>query len=84
MTHLGAVPDSLLRPRAARAFTVVDAAAPRISPPEWRDVRLHPSFNDDVTARPRIVASIDIETLFAQWGIPGVVFLEYPYVDAAT
>ena len=87
VTVSGSVPDSLLQgPVQPQSFLVVDSTRHlRIQvPAAWRDVRLHPSFNDDATARPRIVASLHIETLLAQWGAPGVVFLEFPYVDAAT
>jgi hypothetical protein len=44
-------------------------------------VRQYPSYNDDATDRPRIVASLHIDTMLQQWEIPGVIFIEYPYVD---
>jgi hypothetical protein len=47
-------------------------------------VRLYPAFNDDATDRPRIVASLHIDTMIQQWEVPGVIYIEYPYVDPGT
>jgi hypothetical protein len=83
----GAVPETLLQgPVQPEALTVIDSTRQlRISvPSSWQDLRLTPSFNNDASARPRIVASLHIQTMSAQREVPGVVFLELPYVDPAT
>ena len=84
---VGAVPASLLFGTVQPgAVTVVDASG-SISvsvPPEWTQRRLDSLYNDDMSRRPRIVAATDAEDLFTEWTIPGVIFVEYPYTDAAT
>ena len=62
-----------------------DSADLRIDvPAAWRDTRLFPSLNDDGSPRPRIVASLHVETMLAQWDAPGMIFNESPYTDPAT
>ena len=83
----GTVPETLLQgPVQSDAFIVIDSTRQlRVQVPgSWQDVRITPSFNDDAAARPRIVASLHIDTMLDQWEVPGLVFLEFPYVDAAT
>ncbi len=85
-TTSGAVPETLLQgPVQPQSFTVIDSTRQlRISVPDsWEDVVLTPSINDDASPRPRIVASLHIPTMGDQREIPGVVFLELPYVDPA-
>ncbi len=87
LTISGAVPESLWQgPVQSDNHIVIDRARQlRIQVPSaWQDVWLYPSFNDDASPRPRIVASLHIETMLAQWEVPGVGFLELPFVDAAT
>ena len=78
LTISGAVPESLWQgPVQSDNYIVIDRARQlRIQVPSaWQDVRLNPSFNDDASPRPRIVASLHIETMLAQWEVPGVGFL---------
>ena len=80
----GAVPESLWQgPAQPDTLLVIDSRRRlRVDvPSSWRDVRLYPSYNDDATDRPRIVASLHIDTMLQQWEVPGVIFIEYPYVD---
>lgn len=50
-------------------------------PSSWTDQRTDAVVNDDLTNRPRIVASPDAESMFDSWATPGVVFVEYPAGD---
>jgi hypothetical protein len=87
VTTDGTVPESLWqRPAQSDTVTVIDSLRQLLIevPAAWRDVRLDPSFNDDASQRPRIVAALHIETMQQQWEVPGVIFIEFPYVDAAT
>jgi hypothetical protein len=80
----GAVPESLWQgPAQTDTVLVIDSLRrQRVDVPSpWRDVRQYPSYNDDGSDRPRIVASLHIETMLQQWEIPGDSFIEYPYVD---
>jgi hypothetical protein len=83
----GAVPESLWQGPAQTDTVLVIDSLRRLRvdvPSSWRDVRQYPSYNDDGSDRPRIVASLHIETMLQQWEIPGVIFIEYPYVDPGT
>ena len=83
----GTVPESLWQgPVDEQTVLVIDSARQlRIEvPPAWRDTRLSPSFNDDGSPRPRLVAALHIDTMIAQWDAPGVIFNEFPYIDPAT
>ena len=80
----GAVPESLWQGPAQTDTVLVIDSRRRLRvdvPSSWRDVRQYPSYNDDGSDRPRIVASLHIDTMLQQWEVPGVIFVEYPYVD---
>ena len=84
VTPVGVVPDTLLhgsvQPGAA---TVVDSSG-SISvavPADWSERRLGGTFNDDMVSRPRIIAAPNVDAMLGGWTTPGVIFVEYPYVD---
>jgi hypothetical protein len=80
----GAAPESLWQgPAQTQTVLVIDSLRRlRVDvPSSWRDVRQYPSYNDDGTDRPRIVASLHIDTMLQQFEVPGVFLIEYPYVD---
>ncbi len=83
----GAVPESLWQGPAPTDTVLVIDSLRRLRvdvPSSWMDVRQYPTYNDDATDRPRIVASLHIDTMLQQWEIPGVVYIEYPYTDPGT
>ena len=82
----GTVPETLLAgPGPERTtFIVIDSTRQlRVQvPASWQDVRIIRRSTTTPAARPRIVASLHIDTMLEQWEVPGLVFLEFPYVDA--
>ena len=85
VTPEGTVPESLWqRPAGVDTVIVIDRLRQiKVEvPSSWMDVRNYPSIADDASGRPRIVASLHIDTMNQQFEVPGVAFIEHPYADA--
>lgn len=74
VTTVGAVSPSLLdgpiQPGAVTVTDDLDEISVAV-PPEWADHGGSPALNDDLSNRPRLFASTDVDTMFINWGVPG-------------